>query len=342
MKKISLAYGLVFGSCLAALTAHAQEQEDSWIGRLTLSYRLGLNIKADFRNLGGFPAQTNPGPAAGGGINRNYDDGYNRVDISGNAGGQTWNWGYQNASQVVGSSIVMHSASSSAGASTGNNDGDPQHGFELGYHAPIGDLGGVKWGLEAAFGIMNVTVGSSQPFASDATLISDAFGFVGIPPLPPYSGTFAGPGQLISDTPTRTVSTIAGGALTTGQRNLDANLYSLRLGPYLEFPFCKRFSGSLSAGLSLAVVDSTFSFNESTSIAGAGIFSSAGRGSHSDLLVGAFVSGNLAYAITPRTSVFVGAQFQHLGDFKQTVGGRQAQLDLSKSIFVTAGVGFNF
>src|SRR6188768_2236166 len=52
--------------------------------RISLSYRMGLNIKADFRRLGGFDAATDPGPDSGAAVDRNYDNGYNRVDITGN------------------------------------------------------------------------------------------------------------------------------------------------------------------------------------------------------------------------------------------------------------------
>jgi hypothetical protein len=49
-----------------------------------------------------------PGPPTGGGINRTYDDGYVMVDITENEGGQTWYWGYQQASQVAGDTIQFH------------------------------------------------------------------------------------------------------------------------------------------------------------------------------------------------------------------------------------------
>jgi len=54
-------------------------------------------------------AQCDPGPATGGGIDRCYDDGFVRVDVSGNAGGYTWYWGYQNSSQNQIGFILFHS-----------------------------------------------------------------------------------------------------------------------------------------------------------------------------------------------------------------------------------------
>src|SRR5262245_54149588 len=66
--------------------------------RFAVSYRLGFNLHADFKNLGGFAPANGPGPADR--LNdHSYDDGFNRVDISTNAGGLTWNWGYSRTNQ---------------------------------------------------------------------------------------------------------------------------------------------------------------------------------------------------------------------------------------------------
>jgi len=56
-------------------------------------------------------AQSDPGPATGGGINRSYDDGFVYVDSTGDAFGYTSFWGYQNSSQVQGSFLLFQSES---------------------------------------------------------------------------------------------------------------------------------------------------------------------------------------------------------------------------------------
>lgn len=56
-------------------------------------------------------AQSNPGPSTGGGINRSYDDGFVYVDNTGNAGGYTSFWAYQDSSQIVGGFLLFHSES---------------------------------------------------------------------------------------------------------------------------------------------------------------------------------------------------------------------------------------
>src|SRR5258705_2754319 len=76
--------------------------------RIGLSYLMGLNITVDFKRLGGL-ALSNPGSPNGAAMNRNYDNGYNRVDVSTNAGGLTWYWGYQNANSAQGDNLSLQS-----------------------------------------------------------------------------------------------------------------------------------------------------------------------------------------------------------------------------------------
>src|SRR2546425_7401386 len=84
--------------------------------RLTVRGRLGLNIHAKFSRIGTFPAATDIG-GTGSALNHFYDDGYVRVDESGNYGGQTWYWGYDRASQISGNNLPFHSSRASGGAS---------------------------------------------------------------------------------------------------------------------------------------------------------------------------------------------------------------------------------
>jgi hypothetical protein len=89
-----------------------------------------------------------------------YDDGFVFVDSSGNAGGFTWFWGYQNASQIQGDFLVFH-------------------------------------------GRTNLGPNTLQ-------IITDRYdvGFLVLPP-PPYAGSFAGPGPIISDIPvSRSTTTV--------------------------------------------------------------------------------------------------------------------------------------
>jgi hypothetical protein len=344
---------LVIGSALAANTALAQstnkpavklhDPEPKLAGKFSLSYRAVFNARANFSNLGGFPAQTNPGPATGG-VDHIYDDGFNRVDNSGNAGGLTTFWGYQNAGQLPGNDTVVMSSSTAAANGSARDNDDPQHGFELSYNHEIGRFeNDVRWGFEGAFNWTSFTFGNRGGFNSDVTQISDAYQLNGIiPPLPPFSGTAAGPGPQIGDTPTRTTTVIVNGATTTGSRNIDASVYGFRVGPYVEIPLLKCCSLAFSGGFTLAVADSEFRINESSTIAGVGTINTIARNSRCEFLPGAYFSGQVNFAITEKVGLFTGAQYQHLASYNQQAAGRRAKIDLGNTIALTAGISFSF
>lgn len=213
------------------------------LNRFGVSYRMGFNISARFKNLGGFAAQSNPGPATNG-VDHIYDDGYNRVDSSTNAANSTWFWGYQNASQLPGNdTLVMNSSSSAAKNTSKNQEEDPQHGLEITYNRQLGRMGECKWGMEAAFGFTDVTIHDNGTLFGNVTRISDAYALGGtIAPGAPYNHGRdpSGSDPLISDVPIRMMNTISRGAVVNGQRKFDSEIYGLRVGPYLEIPLCER------------------------------------------------------------------------------------------------------
>jgi hypothetical protein len=358
MKHHLKARPLLAASLVAASMASAQEsatnlppglkleaEQKPLKNRFGLSYRPGFNINATFKHLGAFPAQTNPGPPTGV-ANRFYDDGYVRPD-SGSSPGLTWFWGYDNNSQVPGNDTIQFHSSSSPGTGVSeDNSGSPQHGLELNYDRYFGKVGKrASWGLEGAFNYNNITIDDSSPVVSSVQQLTDTYALNGVvPPEAPYSGTFAGPGPLISDMPNRSFATIPGGAYVTGKRNFDANMFGVRLGPYIEIPLDKkeRFNVSFSGGLAMAVVNGEFNYRESTTIQGAGTVQSSGSGTDTQFLVGGYFGTTFSYSFTQSWSVFAGASYQYLPTYSQKVDGREVELDFSKSVFVNVGFGFSF
>ena len=325
-----------FTTILHAEDAAADNANPNWF---SVGPQFGLNLNARFNHLGNVnPAS--PGPATGGGVNRTYNDGFVGVDSSGNAGGKTWNWGYQNAGQVQGNSLVMHSSSSSVNGSVDQND-DPQAGFDLAYGRRLGTVLGGQWGVQAAFDFTAISIHDSHPLTGTGTTISDAYSLGGvIAPQAPYTGSFNGPGPLLGDSPTRTTASET--VTITGSRTLDAQVYALRLGPYFEFPLGKHWSGRLSGGLALGVADTQYSYNETISFGGGQTFNNNGSSEGASFQAGGYLEGKLLYAMTPCTSLFAGAQYENLGTFSHTTGNEQAQLDMSSTVYVLFGVQFSF
>jgi hypothetical protein len=326
------------------------------LNRIGLSYRMGINLNVRFHNLGAFPARSNPGPAIGGAVDRTYDDGYNLIDITGNNHGPrfentTWNWGVNNLqTQVLPSTenpqtVLMHSVSSS-GATTSSLSDDLQSGFELTYDREL--LRKERWRLdfEAAFGYTALDISDNGPLPIGILQITDSYS---VPPsgsgqpFPTsgtYSGSSSGPGAVIGSVPSRAVNVVQGESI--GSRHFDADVFSFRLGPSLEFPLSKKVTAGLSGGFALDYVDSDFSFNETVSIPGVGSVSNAGSGSHSGWLPGGYVAGNLSVALSEKWALVAGAQFEDVGQYTQNLNGKLATLDLSKSIFVTIGLSYSF
>lgn len=299
-------------SVLTASVAAAQDAPPTK-NRFGVGYRSGFNITGAFKRLGGLAAQTDPGPPSGR-ADRRYDDGYVLTD-SGENPGLTWNWGYENASQVPGDdTIQFHSSSASGTGASRDNDDSPQHGLELTYNRYIGRIGErASWGFEAAFAYNNVTISDSRPVSFAVTRITDTYALNGVvPPEPPYNGTFSGPGPLISDSPSRTVETIANGAQVTGERAFEGDVFGFRVGPYIEVPLdqARKWNVSFSGGLAMAAIKSEFRYRESTTTPDAGTVNSSGSGRENDLMPGAYVGSNISYAINDGWSVFAGATWQ--------------------------------
>ncbi|HKQ40381.1 MAG TPA: hypothetical protein VJ063_20070, partial [Verrucomicrobiae bacterium] len=278
-----------------------------------------------------------------GGANHEYDDGYVRVDSTHNGLGLTWNWGFDRPSQVMGDNLEMHSSRTLADGRSRADD-EVQHGFEFTYARELGIYGKARWGFEGAFNYTRVDMkeGGSVPVTVVRT--TDTYDVSGIDPFnppgsqTPYRGTFLGPGTLIPDAPIgRREEVTPGGAMASGTRELNANLFGMRVGPYLDLPLNEKWMLTLNGGFALVAVNSDFKFSDS-------VLGRSARGSDSqtDLLPGGYVGANISYQVAPSTRIFAGAEYQAVGDFTQDAGGRRARLDLGNSVFVRAGVSFSF
>jgi hypothetical protein len=322
---------------IVPLSVLAQDDGQSDWNHFGLDFRMGFNIRANFRNaavVSGGPAA----PSTGSATDRKYNDGFVNVDSSHNAGGLTWNWGYQNASQVSGNTLQMH-ATAGASSASGSTTDDPNLGFEVSFVRDLGHETWGRWGFKAAFGYTEMNLSDSGPLSGSAQLITDTYQLHGVkPPIAPYNGSFNGPGPVIGSSPTRSI--VAGDATITGSRSINATLYDIRLGPAVALDIVKNLSIQLGGGLALGVVDSTFAYNETTMTAAAIVSSDSTHGT--GFQAGAYAEAGLAYHVCKAASLYGGAQFQYLGDYNQSVGGRSAQLDLSQSVFCVFGFKFHF
>jgi hypothetical protein len=314
----------------------AQDDTETDWNHFGLNFRAGFNIRAVFTgpSSSAFP----PGPGAGLALNHQYNDGFVNVDSSGNQGGRTWNWGYQNASQISGGDVLMHATGSEGGSEEHSSD-DPNPGFDFNYVRDIGHCSWGQWGIKIASGYTRLQVRDNDPMNVKLETLTDTYALNGvIPPQAPYTGSFSGPGPVLGSEPiSRSLGTTEG--IVSGSHNLDAALIDLRLGPSVNIPLFNRFSVQGGGGLAVGLVDSHFTFNENS---GPGSASVSGGNNRTGFVAGAYAEAGFAYRICHSTSIFTGAQFEYLGDFSQNVDGRTAQLKLGQNIFYELGVQWQF
>ncbi|TAL06075.1 MAG: hypothetical protein EPO07_02500 [Verrucomicrobia bacterium] len=333
-----------------------EKKPEPKLNKVFASYRLGLNLTADFRKLGGFSRLHDPGPDTGSTEERFYDNGYNRVDSSTNNFGYTRYWGYSSGT-VSNNQIVMEVSTSPTNGISPGNDAGLNHGFEIGYSREFLRREKYRAGLDTAFGFTTLEVDDTRTLQNVVNRVVDVFQVpnqVFVVPPPPYNGSYDTPGPVIGSNPLEDPSArrvvIAQAATITGRRQLNANIFMIRVGPYLEIPLDKeeKYAFTLNGGLNLVIGDLDFRYTETVDIAGAGSIvgpgsqSRAARGAQTDFLVGAYVGGQFSYAIDENWGVFAGAQFQTAGRAVNSKGGKEAVLDMGQTVVVQVGVSYSF
>ncbi len=318
--------------------------------------RFGFNIDASFTDR---PIR-NVGSPTGLAENRVYDNGFIGVDVSGNAGGLTWFWGYRDAAQISGggTALTFQSSTSPLDGLIKDASGDPAGGFELTYARELGGNNKWSWGIASAVGGTELRIRDGRTLFGNVVQTTDTYPIGFIPPPPSAPGTFAGPGPLIPGGPvvlplpvpvpldgtglttTRTVATLPG--TLAGQRQIEASVYGFRLGPYFTRNLTEKLSLSLGGGLAVGVIHSDLSVNETLTVGGTFARQVTGTSTRSDVLVGGYVEGRVTCQLHDGISVFTGVQYQNVGVFSQTIAGKQADLDLSKSLFLVLGLSLSF
>jgi hypothetical protein len=356
----------VSGVLLFATAVSAEQDLQTYLdstNRITLSLRYGLNAKGRFKAGAGGGSSSLTLPTGSlrhtpNGAPYNYDNGYVLTDISGNAGNQTWYWGYDNSSQVnLGNHTISFDRASMGGLPKVGDSGEDdlsQAGVELTYNRELGikeDWHLMRYGLEFAVNWMPINMDNRMAYGISRSRLTDTYGFTpgttppgyNVPTELPYQGTYQGPNFVINVPPISSVTAMLPNANYLVQQHFDANLWGFRLGPYVEMPLSKHWSVHLSGGLAVGLLDGNMSWNETLTVPGTttDIFRS-GSGSDNQFLWGYYVGLSAVYQFNERWGVEAGVQFQDLGTYNHTFGPRAVELDLSKSLFVHAGISFSF
>ncbi len=327
-----------------------EREPDEKLNRFGVSYRVGYHMTAAISRMAPFSSAADPGLSTAPGISRVYDDGYVRVDSSGNAGNLTWNWGYSDPQQVsTADSLEQHSYSGSISSEAQRlGGGGPQHGFELTYNRQISHLGGKydngTWGFLAGLSRTEFGVHDSQTLSATLDTTTDTYPLGGvIPPLAPYKGSFNGPGPLISGVPGRGFSSVANGASIIGQRSFEADIYGLRVGPYVEIPMGRYLSVSLSIGVAVGVVDSELRYDNTLVVPGSSVrLSQTGRSFDNDVVPGWYLDLNVNVPIYRSLSATGGFQFEGFDRYTHNSRYDRVDLNMVEACFFTVGLAYSF
>jgi len=308
-----------------------------------------LNVESNFSGLGSFGSAFAPQPL-GGGQDYEYEDGFVRVDVTGNGGGLTGYWGYDNASQYdpLNETISFNLTSGLANGRAGETE-EYSPGFEVfGYYdmGRIADFNGkpVSWGFKGGLHYAKISTGGSSTLTSDIIRITDTFDASGIFLFPPpgYQGTFNGPGILIGDDPTRTAAIIADGGSIASDLDLDVDMVTFTAGPYIEIPLADKFSVSAEAGVSVSIAHGDYEFDTLTSITGLPDQAASGDETRTVILPGLYAGVSAIWQLTDRFGIHGSARYQYIDQFSVDANGSDASLSFDGAAVISLGGVWNF
>jgi hypothetical protein len=307
--------------------------EDDWTRHFRIGAMVGLNIKADFKMKGTFDLS---GKNAAQGI---YDDGYVREDNTHNAFGETGYWGYNNASQLSGSTLTMHSASSYSVTGSSEESGKAFAGFDMAYGGDLWRWNRMRIGWDFGFGLLPIDITAKSTMA--APIVSSVYTFnTGTITVPgaPYQGGFNRAGEPTIST-NFNPSSVTNNGTVSGSHELDVFLYTFRLGPSLYWEINDYLGLSASAGPALGLVSGDLKYDEVVSVNGE---HNRGKVSGTDLVYGGYANASLMYHLEENGEIYVGVQYMPLGDATISGGGREGKLKLGGQVYISAGINWPF
>lgn len=344
-------------SCISLAAAAAQAHADGeWLRHFRIGGSVGLNMSTDFTTSGSFPVSgANPGLAVRG-IDHFYDDGFVRLDATGNApvpgpGGVTLHptsyWGYSNSSQrdEAANTITFRGTKSFTTTAFTGADDTPNLGFDLAYGGSIKKWDHVAIGAEFGFNF-NMFLTRDRT-ALSGSLVRSVHRYSYVQPNPPelfpsapYTGNPTA-GQTIDDTPTALPDEVVPG-FVSGTRSLEGILYNFKVGPLIRWEFYPRWTLNGSAGGALGYFDAVYRFNETITVSSGVSTPNKGNFGSGEVTYGGYAGAVLMYDSGNRWEAYLGAHFVSMQDVEVAQGGRSARLNLGAAVYLSAGINWSF
>ena len=337
LRPLAAAAAVAAGFSVAAQESPYDLEKSGWYVRAGAYYQFGLSISVN-------TASTPPPPQPG-----VYDDGYVLNDINGGADGLTWNWGYENASQLVDGSLQMSRLNGlkTVGSLDGFGDANlfgPEVlvGFEF-FRFEMGKRDG-RFGFEFGFRYGSYSGNDQSSVSSDVSQDVVRYDLGGVvAPLPPYSGNSGTAGPLLS---LNGVSQAPRNAQATSSlaTDLSADFYTGRFGAWISVPITGKFSAGFSAGFTTIYAYGTAEFTQTETysnplIPNTNAYQSQNEG---DWLPGTYFQIRGTYAVRDWVGLYAGVEWSYNGALRIQGLSYEAVFDFGSTFAVNGGVSFSF
>jgi len=317
-------------------------EDDDWTRHFRIGAMVGFNISANFSTKGTFSI---PGNNAANGI---YDDGYVRVDSTGNSFDYTGYFGYNSSSQLSGSTLTMHSIASYTASSSSEGGSSVFPGFEMAYGGSLWDWGHTRIGWDLGFGLLPISINQQSSLTVSSvnqTVYTFNTGNTVVPEAP-YQGGFTRylgeatihPEFTTANNPISGPNNVSG----SGSYTLDVMLYTVRLGPSFYWDLNEYIGLSASAGPAIGIVSGKYEYNETITVEGGSSTENKGQIDGTDVVYGGYVNASLMYHLVENGDLYLGVQYMPLGNASISGGGRQGQLNLGGQVYISAGINWPF
>jgi hypothetical protein len=310
---------------------------DDWTRHLRIGALLGMNISANFTRSGTFGISGN-NPALG-----IYDDGYVRTDNTGNAGGQTSYWGYNNASQLNGQDLTMSAATSFTSSSSSKQQGGVFPGFDMAYGDNLWYWKHARVGWELGFGLLPIDIVDNQSAPAIVNQSTYTFNTGGIlVPQAPYQGPqTAGPYEPTIPTNYTSSSAVIPNGNVSGSQKMDVMLYTWRVGPTFYWDLGENVGVSLGAGPAVGLVSGAYKYDEVITANNVSAHNS-GNIDGTDFVYGGYVNAMVMYHAVENGDIHAGIQFMPMSNATISGSGREGRLNLGGQVHFSIGVNWPF
>lgn len=297
------------------------------------------------------PGGRYPGPGTDGGDYLSYTPGLTR----------SWGYAYADQSTARPGYIAMSSYGAVSDGGFVSKEQGASAGVELQFAHAFRKLGKrTELSIVAGLGINGINNSTSGDIQATLLTHTDYYSLNGKDaPAATLDARYAAPSfptdnpklettvpiGATADPSLSTDTTTAGGATVHGLWKIKGAYFMLRLGPSIRTQLSKRFGMSASAGVAGAYVGTSFSAVESMDIPVVGTTVTDTGVKQSDttkFLAGYYADFNLEWITNDTLALYGGLSAQQFGDYIQTLGDRNALIDLGSAIGIRGGVNIKF